>query len=190
MQLSRIAAALLAAALLCLPASQASAKVLYVGDSLGVGTTPQLRLPHLDADTRVGRTSAQGLGVLRSRLRRGHRVVVFDLGTNDYSAPKLARNLRRARRISGHRLMIVFTINKPGVGTFNKAIRRFAATAHDVTLVDWHSLAHAKRLLTSDGVHTDLVGYHRRAMLLARTLTRRAGAPAPPGASAPSDPPR
>jgi hypothetical protein len=166
----RIAAALLAAALFSLHASQASAKILYVGDSLGVGTAPQLRLPHVDADTRVGRTSAEGVRVLRSRLRRGHRMVVFDLGTNDYSAPELARSLQRARRISGNRPLFVFTINKPGARPFNVALRRFAADARRVSLIDWRSVAAARHLLAADGIHADASGYRRRAGLLARAI--------------------
>jgi hypothetical protein len=175
MRYSRIAAVLLAGALFSIHASQASAQVLYVGDSLGVGTAAQLRLPHVDADTRVGRTSTEGLAVLRSRLRHRHRLVVFDLGTNDYSPPELTRNLRRARRLAPRRPMIVFTINKPGAPPFNAVLRRFAADARRITLIDWHSVAGARHLLAADGVHTDAGGYARRAVLLARAIRSRSG---------------
>jgi hypothetical protein len=89
--------------------------VLYVGDSLGVGTVRQLRSSTapgaLDFDTRIGRSSTEGLEVLGSRLRPRHKIVIFDLGTNAASPEILGRNLRRARRLTGERLMFVFTLN-------------------------------------------------------------------------------
>jgi lysophospholipase L1-like esterase len=182
-------------------------RILYLGDSLGVGTAPWLRsmlggVP-LDQDTRVGRTSSQGLRLLGLRLRRRHRVVIFDLGTNDYDARAHGRSLRLARRLSGRRQMIVFTLNKPGARPFNRAITSFASRARNVTLIDWHALGHAQRLLASDGVHADAGGYRLRAAAVARALRKprrrfasacgpitRPASPAFPGATAPFGPPR
>jgi hypothetical protein len=144
--------------------------VLYVGDSLGVGTVRQLHpstAPHaLDFDTRIGRSSTEGLEVLRLRLRPRHEVVVFDLGTNDPSAELLGRNLRRARTVTGQRLMIVFTVNKPAAGPFNRTIRAFGRSADNVLLVDWHSAATRRHLLAGDGIHASPSGYRSRATLV------------------------
>jgi lysophospholipase L1-like esterase len=149
--------------------------VLYVGDSLGVGTVRQLQPTMapgaLDFDIRIGRSSTEGLEVLRLRLRRRHKVVVFDLGTNDASAELLGRNLRRARTVTGQRVMIVFTINKPGAGSFNRTIRAFGRSADNVFLVDWHSTAAQGHLLSVDGIHASPSGYRRRAALV-RSLIR------------------
>jgi hypothetical protein len=102
------------------PALAAGAPILYVGDSLGVGTSPLLGSTlsgeTVEADTQVGRSSSEGLAVLRSRLRPRHRVVIFDLGTNDLDIAPFRRNPRRARRASRGRQMIVLTMNRPGIG--------------------------------------------------------------------------
>jgi GDSL-like Lipase/Acylhydrolase family len=148
--------------------------VFYVGDSLGVGTMPRLiaELPGLpiDGNAMVGRTSSQGLSVLRGGLRRRHRVVIFDLGTNDPTPDALVSNLRRARALAPERTLVVFTINKPGAAPFNRAVRSFAANADDVVLVDWHSAAGRAHLLAGDGIHTSVAGYSRRAGLVAGRL--------------------
>jgi hypothetical protein len=165
------------ASILALPAAaEAAPRILYVGDSLGVGTVSQLQSARLgmplDADTRVGRSSTEGLAVMSSELRRSHRVVVFDLGTNDYNAATLAKNLRRARRRTGERPMIVFTMNKPRVGPFNKAVRTFARSAANVVLIDWHGVVAGKGLLGGDGIHASASGYRRRAALVMDEIER------------------
>jgi hypothetical protein len=156
--------------------------VVYVGDSLGVGTLPRLvtRLPAVsfDGDTSIGRTSSEGLPVLVARMRPRHRVVVFDLGTNDPTPATLTRNLRLARMEAGARLMVVFTINKPGDRPFNRAIREFAARAGNVELLDWQARAAEERLLGGDGIHASLAGYTRRAGLVAECLRASAAATA------------
>lgn len=147
---------------------------MYVGDSLGVGTLPRLvtTMPAVsfDGDTRSGRTSSEGLTVLRGRMRPRHRVVVFDLGTNDPTPATLTMNLRLARTDAGERVMVVFTINGPGDRPFNRAIREFAAGAGNVELVDWHAWAAKEQLLGGDGIHASLAGYTRRAVLVAACL--------------------
>lgn len=180
------AALAVVALLLVVPATAAAAPanpgpILYVGDSLGVGTFPQLRamMPgaSLEGDTRVGRTSREGLSVLRSRLHRRHRVVILDLGTNDWSVPTLTRNLRRARWQTGDLPLVVFTLNKPGAGPFNRAVTAFAGAAANVVLIDWHSAATGQGLLGGDGIHASAYGYRRRAALVAvqlRALGRHA----------------
>ena len=148
--------------------------VLYVGDSLGVGPVQQLRLSTapgaLEVDAKVGRGSTEGLAVLMSRLRRRHKIVVFDLGTNDPNAELLSANLRRARTLTGERLLIVFTLNKPGARPFNNAIRAFARSADNVFLVDWRSTAARRHLLAGDGIHASPSGYRRRAALVSALI--------------------
>lgn len=185
-RLTRVAAPLAIVALLLLASTASAAPVtpaftgpgpiFYVGDSLGVGTYPLLtRLmasESFEGDTRVGRTSTEGLSVLRAKLRPRHRTVIFDLGTNDWSTATLKRNLRWARWWCANRLMVVLTLNKPGVGPLNRVVRRFAAANANVVLIDWHSLAIRAGLLAGDGVHASYQGYGRRAGLMARVLGR------------------
>jgi lysophospholipase L1-like esterase len=165
-----LAALAVLAAIAVVPAQARAEPALYVGDSLGVGTVQQLRsstAPRaLEFDTKVGRGSTEGLAVLSSRLRRRHKIVVFDLGTNDATAELLGANLRRARALTGERLLIVFTLNKAGAHPFNSVIRAFAESADNVFLVDWHSTAARRHLLAGDGIHASPSGYRRRAALV------------------------
>jgi lysophospholipase L1-like esterase len=174
--MSSTRAALLTLALFALIPARAGAgePTLYVGDSLGVGTVGQLSSTTvgnaLDGDTRIGRNSTEGLAVLRSRLRQRHKVVVFDLGTNDGSADLLGHNLRSARTLTGDRPLIVFTLNKPGAQPFNNAIRGFARASDNVFLIDWHSTACSRHVLAGDGIHASPSGYRRRAALVAALI--------------------
>jgi hypothetical protein len=148
--------------------------ILYVGDSLGVGTVPELRrrLPGVTVhgDTRIGRSSGEGLRVLRSKLRRRHGTVIFDIGTNDADPATLARNLKRARKRAGDRLLVVFTLNKPRVAPLNGVLRDFARSADDVELIAWRAVAGKERLLAGDGIHATAAGYRRRARLISAFL--------------------
>jgi hypothetical protein len=68
--------------------------------------------------------------------------------------------------MTGQRLMIVFTLNKPAAGPFNRTIRAFGRSADNVFLVDWHSTASSRHLLAGDGIHASPAGYRRRAALV------------------------
>lgn len=166
---------------IALPAS-APASVLYVGDSLGVGTSPHLRDAlggvGLEVDAEVSRPSAAGLDVLQRRISPEHDVVVFDLGTNDDpAAPEaLAANLAQARQIAGDRCLVVATLNRPPlngvtVEGLNRAITSFAASDAATQLVDWHGQAVSDPGLLSDGIHSGPEGYATRAQLFADAIT-------------------
>jgi hypothetical protein len=143
-------------------------EALVVGDSLTVGSAAYLRDrlgPQVEIDADPGRPSSVGLGVLRDRLGPSHTIVSFDLGTNaDPSRPgALAGDLRKARDLAGARCLVVTTINGPGDGALNDVIERFARSASNVQLVDWHSIAHREDLLGGDGIHSTPDGYRLRA---------------------------
>jgi hypothetical protein len=167
-------------ATLVIPAS-AHASVLYVGDSLGVGTAPYLRseigAAGVDVDAEIGRPSGVGVDVLGSLIAPEHDVVVFDLGTNDDpGAPRvLAADLAAAREIAGDRCMVVATLNRPPlngvpVDGLNEAVTSFAARDSNVSLVDWHGAAESDPDLLIDGIHTDAEGYALRARLFADAI--------------------
>jgi len=163
-------------------ASTASASVLVVGDSLGLGTEPALRaaLPAvaIDADSRNGRTSAEGVAVLRERLRPEHETVVFDLGTNDgpTAVALTTGSLAAARELAAGRCLVVATLNHPpqagvSIDAQNASIRRFAAEAPGAALVDWHAAAQSTRgVLRPDGVHATPGGYGLRGQLFAEAI--------------------
>jgi hypothetical protein len=115
--------------------------------------------------------------VLRSTLRHKHGIVIFDIGTNDRDAATMTRNLRRARKRAGDRLLVVFTLNKPGVAPLNGVLRDFARSADNVELVDWRAVAGKEKLLAGDGIHATAAGYRRRARLISAFVGANRRAP-------------
>jgi len=162
--------------------SAASAAVLVVGDSLGVGTEGALRaaLPdvQIDADNLNGRPSTAGVPLLMELLGQKHDTVVFDLGTNDGNAAVgiTAGSLSAARELAGDRCLVVATLNRPPlagipIDSQNAMIRRFAASTPNVALVDWNDAAEATPgALRDDGVHATAAGYALRGALFADAI--------------------
>ena len=201
--------ALFCALVLASPAAaQPTGSVLVVGDSLQVGSGPYLETAlgalSSEIDHRTGRGSAEGLSVLRSRLRDDHAAVVFDLGTNDDPGQPeaLASNLAAAREAVGTRCLVVATILRPAVNGvtdagLNAAVQRFADESPTVQLVDWRGLATGTPgTLYPDGIHARPEGYQARGRLLARAVKSCLGVGSqglPPPASStvePADLPR
>jgi lysophospholipase L1-like esterase len=140
--------------------------ILVIGDSLGVGTRPYLPSivhEHVLDDSRGGRTSSQGVAILR-RHRWHPRVVVFALGTNDWSLSVLRRNLRTARRLSRPACFITVSITKPGPD-LNRALRGYR-------VVRWRRYTRRHHVLGPDHVHATAAGYRARARLIAREVKR------------------
>ncbi len=169
------------AAIATLPAT-ASAAVLVVGDSLGVGTEGALRaaLPstQIDADSLNGRPSAAGVPIVADLLGPEHDTVVFDLGTNDGNAAvaTTAASLSAVRDLTGDRCLVVATLNRPPlagvpIDAQNSMIRRFATSTPNVALVDWHDVAQSTPgALRDDGVHATTAGYALRGALFAEAI--------------------
>jgi lysophospholipase L1-like esterase len=190
-------------------AQGAGENVLVVGDSLQVGTGPYLEqelgaLP-VEFDHRTGRGSAEGVSVLRSRLRPEHTIVLFDLGTNDdpRNPDALYSAMNSAREIADDRCLVVATVLRPpyngvGVEGMNAAVERFALDNPGVQLVDWHGIVTSTPgMLYEDGVHARPEGYALRGSLLAEAVAACSGGgaggaagggiPAPSGG--PAEPP-
>ena len=167
----------LALVLIALPGT-ALGSVLYVGDSLGVGTSPQLRdflgSAGLEVDVATGRPSGVGVDVLSGLISSEHDAVIFDLGTNDDPGvpEELAANLTEAARIADGRCLVVATLNRPplngvAVDGLNRAVVGLAREHDNVELVDWHGVATENPDLLIDGVHSTGEGYALRAGLFA-----------------------
>lgn len=172
----RIHLAALAFLAVCAPGAGAS--VLYIGDSLGVGTEPYLR-ERLDeavqADVVGGRPSADGVETLAANITPEHEVVVFDLGTNDGIPETYAESLAAVRQIVGDRCIVVATLNRPPVngypiGPIERVLERFVASDANVEVADWRSLAQQQPNLLIDGIHATGEGYSLRAALLADAI--------------------
>jgi lysophospholipase L1-like esterase len=181
-------------------APSAVASVLVVGDSLEVGSAPHLRAAlgstTVEIDAEKGRTSSAGVGVLADRLRRGHEVVVFPLGTNDLSADAFAASLAAAAQLAGGRCLVVATIarRRPSAAELNGVVASLAATG-EVQVADWRAAAGAPGVLGRDGTHATGAGYALRASLLVEAVRGclvgggASGIPAPrnPDVRVPSD---
>jgi lysophospholipase L1-like esterase len=184
--------ALLAALLLlAVPAAASAKEVLVVGDSLEVGTGPYLprALPHdsVTVDAKKSRPSNVGVGVLRSRLKAGQAVVVFDLGTNDDPSQSgvLLSQLEQVRRIIGDRCLVVATINRPpyqgtSYAAMNRTIEDFAARDGNTQVVPWLLATRLHpEVVYPDGVHVTPYGYEFRAHLIATAVSQCPGGPPP-----------
>jgi lysophospholipase L1-like esterase len=175
-------AAVVAATLLAVFVPNASATVLVVGDSLGVGTDAPLRaaLPEaeIQSDNEIGRPSVAGVSVLSGLLGPEHDTVVFDLGTNDGNAAVsiTAGSLAAARQLTSGRCLVIATLNRPPLAGIpidgqNAMIRRFAASTPNVVLVEWNdAAAGTPGVLQSDGVHATAAGYAYRGALFADAI--------------------
>lgn len=168
--------------LLAVFAPNASAAVLVVGDSLGVGTDGPLRAAlseaEIESDNEIGRPSAAGVSVLSRLLGPEHDTVVFDLGTNDGNAAVsvTAGSLAAVRQLTGDRCLVVATLNRPPLAGIpidgqNSMIRDFAASTPNVVLVEWNDAASGTPgVLQSDGVHATSAGYAYRGALFADAI--------------------
>lgn len=181
---------MLAVLALAAPAVAAPQQVLYVGDSLGVGTTPGFARElgsgaRVHGDSRIGRPSPEGLRVLGQTITPADDIVVFDLGSNDDLGQPgvLARDLAAARRTAGDRCLIVATLNRPpfngvSVDGLNQVVLAFASASSNVQLVDWNAIAQSDPgVLGGDGVHPTPQGYALRAQLFAEAVAACSAAP-------------
>jgi hypothetical protein len=153
----------------------ADKKLLYIGDSLGVGTAPQLRRIaspryEIDPHCEVGMNSAWGEDKFNDFLGSRHSVVVFDMGTNDGNnpGPFIAR-LGRIRSKLGGRHLVVATMNGAAAG-MNDELRDWCSGKKNVHLVKWRDYSQDHDVLGPDGIHPTASGYKRRAKLFSSQI--------------------
>jgi hypothetical protein len=133
-------------------------RLFYVGDSLGVGTSPDVQAT--GRNVKVGRSSAESVAVLRERVNNGFQGrVVFDAGTNDSSAHELAQSLKAAKAL-GVQLYVPTITGGSNVAAKNKVIRQLAGG--NLHVVDTRSLSPD----AGDAIHYTGAGYQKRAQLI------------------------
>jgi murein DD-endopeptidase MepM/ murein hydrolase activator NlpD/lysophospholipase L1-like esterase len=156
---------------------QSGGDILYVGDELASGTGPYIAsgLPRRNVTRNggSGRTSGQALAVLKAKLQKHHRIVGFDVGTNDaVGTPAVLRaNLEAAWDLVRPRRFVVATvIRAAGVdaSALNTTIKDFAAKYDNVLLVPWAQ--QGSTYLGADGFHPTEAGYKFRGNLWVGTL--------------------
>lgn len=154
-------------------ASEATGAVTLVGDSLNVGIEPYLRTElrgwELESHDRVGRSTAEGVQVLRTVGAELAPIVVVSLGTNDPEGTEgeFRALVAEALAIAGPSRCVVWATvvrdGEPRAG-FNDVLSEAAASEPSLRLVDWAALvAGDETLLASDRVHGSPFGYARRA---------------------------
>jgi lysophospholipase L1-like esterase len=129
--------------------------VLFIGDSLAVGTPLQRVMPnhHVVTRARVGIGTRAGVRAFLHPLD-GASVVVVSLGSNDTNPREVSRQARRVRRATAGRCLLwVRVAGVPSAAAIDRALH-----AAGVRIVPWHS-----RVL-----HPSPAGYRRRARLIAR----------------------
>jgi hypothetical protein len=136
-----------------------SKRTLYVGDSLGVGTSPYVK--GVNANVRVGRPSSEGLQIVRRQGRR-YNNIVFDLGTNDGSVKDLKRSVKALRRTGKNITMA--TIHGPDAARKNAYLKQLASKGA-IKLVNTSGVK-----LSGDGIHATPQGYKQRGKLMNRAL--------------------
>jgi hypothetical protein len=180
--LRRGAAALLALAVVLVPASSAAAAphVLVVGDSLEELTSPYLQryLPGVELTVNAvgGSNSYEIFDLFRESYEPSDSVIVFDAGTNDDPEyPQiLAGNLAKVAATVGERCMVVptihgFTVNGVDNTGKNRVVAEFAASRPGTQVPDWAGVvATQPQLMQSDGLHPIPAGANLRAQLIAQ----------------------
>jgi hypothetical protein len=157
--------------------------LLVEGDSLGIGSRPYLAgaLPgwRLEHSVLKGRTTAQGVAILRAWSGTLPRVIVMSLGTND--DPRATAAFRAAIRetlaIAGPRRCVVWVnIVRPPFGGvsyagLNEVLSREAERSTKLIVVDWAGVVRGHpEWLAPDHVHLTPAGYEARAGEIAQAV--------------------
>jgi hypothetical protein len=158
--------------------------VLVIGDSHSLISGAHRAYPGCDVSARAGRDSVEGLKALELGLRPRHRVVVWDLSTNDHADPEgFAARLEQLRERVGEReLILVNTWRRDGANSHrsvNAVIDDFVGRYPARTrLVDWaaHVDAHEEALgRETDFVHFSAAAYEDRIELINTAIREALG---------------
>lgn len=164
------------------PAARAEhGPVLVVGDSLAVGMRPFL-VPMLGDrevtwNARTGRTTPQGLQVLRATLPQvTPATVVVSLGTNDGSDPRrFADRIRRVLRALPAQACVIWPtiIRPPRKGPYaalDRVLRVQARLDPRFVAPSWDYAVLRGNVRLPDGVHPDDFGFLYRSRMIARAI--------------------
>lgn len=195
-RLATVAVTAFALALIGTAPAGAAVPTLVVGDSLGVGMLPSLGalVPGRELTWRVrsGRTTPQGLAVLREALRDlAPAAVVVSLGTNDGPSPaRFADRIRRVLAAIPPAACVVWPsiVRPPRKGDetgLNRVLLRIAEEDPRLVVPDWSAAVRSGRVSLPDGLHPDARGFARRSRMVAAALREGCSAPTTGGVPAP-----
>ena len=160
--------------------------MLNVGDSLAVGTGPELeqKLTGRSVTTiaAINRTSSQGLAALRA-VATVPTTIVVELGTNDTDVDAFRANVRSILAIARTVSATVWWVNisRPlldgtSASELNAVLTAEQASHDNLKIVDWNGAVAAGRGQLADGIHPSAAGYKARAALIADDLAGTADA--------------
>jgi len=159
--------------------------LLMVGDSITVGTkdstngqlTPQGWTA--DIDGQVGRTTDQGLQVIRAK-RGSMEHFIVELGYNDAGDPTTYRDRLVAILNELHDAKQIWLVNLTESRSYYVTANQMIAIAPlyfpNVKVIDWASVAKAHpEAIGPDGVHMTATGYQMLATTIANALGQSPG---------------
>jgi lysophospholipase L1-like esterase len=160
------------------PAFAGESDVLYVGDSLAVGTLPYLA-PMLGgrnivAAAKSGITTPQGMKLVRQELRIvTPKTVVISLGSNDGSdAARFADRVRRTMALLPENACVIWAtiIRPPRKGDYrglNRVLNAAKRRDPRIRVIDWEHAVTGGAVFLPDGLHADAAGYRYRSAMIA-----------------------
>jgi murein DD-endopeptidase MepM/ murein hydrolase activator NlpD len=171
------------------PVGKGSKNVYVIGDSLAVGTqTPLAKaLPgyNITTSARIGRTTAQGIAVLKNYQASGTlpETIVVSLGSNDdvTDTTTFKSRVKELMDLAGNKRHVIwFTLHGTNLtgslANLNPVLKAVKQDYPNMTVVDWDAAVTADDvgLDSSQHIHPNTAGYTKRASLAADAI--RAGA--------------
>lgn len=148
-----------------------SVNLTMVGDSITEGAKPYLMqvMPNAYIDGKVSRQIFHGADEYEKDISVKHAgdVVIFALGTNgpphDDSVLQHMVDVAKGRPV----YFVTTRVPQPWQDATNDSLRKFAATHHNVGIIDWHGLSNGhSEYLTDDGVHLTPIGGPQYAKMI------------------------
>jgi peptidoglycan LD-endopeptidase LytH len=158
------------------PAGAPSQTMAVVGDSLGVGTEPDLKadLPgwQIFTDAKVGRPLADGMRIVEA-IEGTPAVLAISLFTNDDPRHTSALAAAARRSVQGQRCVLWATIHRPPVAgvsyaAANRTLHRLERQLPALHVVPWaERVVQHPSWIGPDDVHATATGWAARARLYA-----------------------
>jgi lysophospholipase L1-like esterase len=158
------------------PAVVSTGPVFLLGDSLTVGVEPYLAalLPgrRVSFDAKVGRTTDQGVAIVKANPSELAPTVVVGLGTNDQTtAAEFAQNVDEMMALLGNRRVLWVNLARNGYSDFDAVLVAATEKYQNLELVDWASTYYSHpKVQATDGIHATEAGYQLRAQIIAAAL--------------------
>ncbi len=158
------------------PVPKGKIDVLAVGDSVMLGSARKLKSYGITVDASKNRQVLEALQIFnyyKSTKELGDNVVIH-LGANGTTRASLFSQILSP--LNAVKRVIVLTLWVPGHGSMapnNKIINDLPLTYHNVTILDWYSLAKSNpKWFSSDGIHPNAVGQDNYVAFILAALGR------------------